>query len=182
MDRDAGLCRRDQPGQNIDWQQGPDPPAATQEEARQQQCQEHLQVYADADEEQGIDERCQVNPDRRTARRKARACRPSTAHSRRDRRQRRGTPPHKAGQRRSPTGNPSRARRPRQGGRGRLHRKGHSADESLRAAHIRPPKVEPLFEPRSPARMNRSAQPTAAFLRRQLTALIQNAQSCTISS
>jgi hypothetical protein len=47
-------CRQ-RPGQNIDDQQGLDPPPAAHEEAGQQQGQKHFHVHAEADEEQGID-------------------------------------------------------------------------------------------------------------------------------
>ena len=60
VEGDERRNRRERPGQNEDGEQRPDPPAATHEEAGQQQGQEHLHVHAEADEQRRIDDRPHV--------------------------------------------------------------------------------------------------------------------------
>src|SRR6266496_5540693 len=50
----------ERPGQNVDGEQGLDPPAATHEEAGQQQGQEHLHVHAEANVQRRVDDRPRV--------------------------------------------------------------------------------------------------------------------------
>ena len=62
MEGDAGLRRRQRPRKDIDGQQSLYPPARAQEEGGQQQGQEHRYVHAEANKEQSIDDRWQVEP------------------------------------------------------------------------------------------------------------------------